>query len=248
MSDQVQLESRSAATPGLDARRSRQCSKRELLAGHPLFASLDSGDIDRLVEYARIDHFEKGAVVFSLDDPGSGLLAVVAGAVKISVLSPEGKETIYNVIHQGEVFGEIALLDGRKRTANATALTACDILVLDRRDFIPFLRANPEIGLTLLAVLCDRLRRASDTVEDVLFLDYAGRLAKTVLRLSAPDQTGKRRVRATQKEMGQMIGLSRESTNKQLQSWVRNKWISVEKGGLIVKNAPALEKFAMENL
>ena len=248
MNQEMQLDSRQNAPNAPDARKGRSASKRELLAGHPLFATLDAADMDRLADYSHVDHFAKGTVLFSAGDPGSGLLAVVNGAVKIAVQSPEGKEIVHNVIHPGEVFGEIALLDGRMRTANAIAMVESDILVLDRRDFIPFLKLNPEIGLTLLSVLCDRLRRTSDDVEDVLFLDFSGRLAKTVLRLSTPDQTGKRRVRATQKDMGQMIGLSRESTNKQLQAWVRNKWISVEKGGLIVKNAAALEKFAMENL
>ena len=247
MNDQLQLEERMIPIQISEPRKQRSCSKREQLAGHPLFAGLEADDIDRLVDYARIDHFAKGAVVFMSGDPGSGLFAVVSGAVKISGQTSEGKEIIHNVIHPGEVFGEIALLDGRRRTANATAMTSCDLLVLDRKDFIPFLKINPEIGLTLLSVLCERLRRGSDNVEDVLFLGFSSRLAKTVLRLSAPDQSGKRRVRATQKEMGQMIGLSRESTNKQLQSWVRNKWISVEKGGLIVKDADALEQFALEN-
>lgn len=237
-----------SSSAGPVARRSLKSSKHELLAGHPLFATLDRSDINKLVDYARIETFEKGSVIFRACDPGLGLMAIVSGAVKISVQGQDGKEQVYNVIHPGEVFGEIALLDGRARTANATTIMESEILTLDRRDFIPFLRVNPEIGLTLLSVLCERLRRTSDQVEDVLFLDSAGRLAKTVLRLSSPDQNGNRRARATQKEMGQMIGLSRESTNKQLQSWVRNKWISIEKGGLIVKNAAALEKFAMENL
>jgi CRP/FNR family transcriptional regulator, cyclic AMP receptor protein len=237
-----------AATVGQLDRKKQASPKREVLAGHPLFATLDDRDIDQIIDYSRIAHFSKGATIFTAGEPGSGLLAVMSGAVRITGHSAEGKEIVYNTIHAGEVFGEIALLDGRQRTANATAMTECEILSLDRRDFIPFLKQNPEIGLTLLSVLCERLRRTSDHVEDVLFLDVAGRLAKTVLRLSTPDQTGKRRVRATQKEMGQMIGLSRESTNKQLQNWVRNKWVTVEKGGLIVKNAAALEKFAMENL
>ena len=233
---------------GLPHRKGKTASKRDLLQSHPLFATLDDRDIEHLIGYAHVARVAKGGVIFSTGHPGSGLLAVVSGAVKISVLSADGKEVVHNIIHPGEVFGEIALLDGRPRTANATAIAESEILALDRRDFIPFLKLNPDVGLTLLSVLCERMRRFSDQVEDVLFLDVAGRLAKTVLRLSTPDSAGRRRVRATQKEIGQMIGLSRESTNKQLQVWVRNKWITIEKGGLIVKHAEALEKFALENL
>lgn len=248
MNEMMLEESSSPSITGTLSGRGHKSAKHALLAGHPLFSTLDRADIEKLVDYARIESFTKGASIFQANDPGHGLLAVVRGAVKIGVQGEDGKETVFNIIHPGEVFGEIALLDGRPRTTNATALAECDLLALDRRDFIPFLRLNPEIGLTLLSVLCDRLRRTSDQVEDVLFLDVAGRLAKTVLRLSASDQNGNRRVRATQKEMGQMIGLSRESTNKQLQAWVRSKWITIEKGGIIVKNAAALERFAMENL
>ena len=176
------------------------------------------------------------------------MMAVVSGGVKIGSLSAEGKDVVLNIIQPGEVFGEIALLDGRPRTANATAIHDSEILVLERRDFIPYLKQTPEVGLTLLAVLCDRLRRTSEQVEDVLFLDVSGRLAKTILRLAMRSRQSNRHVRATQKEIGQMIGLSRESTNKQLQCWVRRDWIVIEKGGLIIKNAAALERFALGHL
>lgn len=236
------------AAPVTTVRFARPAAKRELLAGHPLFSGLAPEDLDRLSGYSRIVHSEKGTTIFSKGDPGSGLMAVVSGSVKISVPSPDGKEVALNIIQPGEVFGEIALLDGRPRTANACAMQDSELLILERREFIPFLRQSPEIGLTLLAVLCDRLRRTSEQVEDVLFLDVSGRLAKTILRLSTHENEGRRHVRATQKEIGQMIGLSRESTNKQLQTWVRCKWIAIEKGGLTIKNTRALEKFAVENL
>ena len=230
------------------ARFPRHSAKRDLLAGHPLFSGLKLDDLERLSGYSRIVRAEKGSAIFSKGDPGTGLMAVVSGGVKISVPSPDGKEVVLNTIQPGEVFGEIALLDGRSRTANAFAMLDSELLILERREFIPFLKQSPEVGLTLLAVLCDRLRRTSEQVEDVLFLDVSGRLAKTILRLSAHEPDGRRYVHATQKEIGQMIGLSRESTNKQLQAWVRSKWIAVEKGGLTIKNAAALEKFAVDNL
>ena len=223
-------------------------TKRDLLAGHPLFSSMKAEEIERLASYARIVRFARSSVIFSKGDEGSGLMAVVSGGVKISSLSQEGKDVVLNLIQPGEVFGEIALLDGRPRTANATAMQDSEILVLERRDFIPYLKQTPEVGLTLLAVLCDRLRRTSEQVEDVLFLDVSGRLAKTILRLAKHQRHGNSQVKATQKEIGQMIGLSRESTNKQLQCWVRRDWIAIEKGGLTIKNAAELERFALDHL
>src|SRR6266702_2327381 len=83
-----------------------------------------------------------------------------------------------SIFGKGEIFGEIALLDGRPRTADATAMSDCELMVIERRDFLDLVRSQPEIALKLMEVLCARLRHTSEQVEDVLFLDLPGRLAK----------------------------------------------------------------------
>jgi CRP/FNR family cyclic AMP-dependent transcriptional regulator len=226
---------------------SRISLKRAVLQKLPLFSTLSSLEIDRLVAYARLQRVRRGEVLFSKGDVGSTLIAVVSGAVKICVPSSEGKEIVLNVIQPGEVFGEISLLDGQPRTANALCMFDSEILTLDRREFIPFLKQNPDVMLTLLAVLCGRLRRTSEQVEDVLFLELDSRLAKMLLLRAQVDSQGTLRVRATQKELGQMIGLSRESTNKQLQIWSNRGFIQIEKGSVIILNHGALQKFSGSN-
>jgi CRP/FNR family transcriptional regulator, cyclic AMP receptor protein len=219
---------------------SRAAQKRDILARYPMFSTLNPAEIERLAAYARLEHFSRGTMIFSKGDAGSALMAVVSGRVKICVPSADGKEIVFNLVNAGEVFGEIALLDGRPRTAHAIAMNDSEILVLDRREFVPFLRNNPDVALTLLAVLCARVRRTSEQVEDVLFLDLATRLAKLLLSLA--EQTGSPRLRVTQKELGQMIGLSRESINKQLQVWAARGWLRIEKGGLVLVDPGALTK------
>jgi CRP-like cAMP-binding protein len=145
------------------------------------------------------------------------------------------------------VFGEIALLDGRPRTADAVAVEDCDVLVLDRREFVPLLRANPDLALKLMELLCGRLRRTSEQVEDVMFLDLEGRLAKALLRLAGEQRRGDARtalVRITQRELGQMIGMSRESTNKALRDWQRRGWVRLVKGGVAIRSPDQLEVVA----
>jgi CRP/FNR family transcriptional regulator, cyclic AMP receptor protein len=229
--------------PSGGGQRSSASLKREVLKKLPLFSTLSLLEIDRLAAYAHLKLVRRGEVLFSKGDDGSTLIAVVSGSIKICVPSAEGKEIVLNVIHASEVFGEISLLDGQPRTANASAMSDGEILTLDRREFIPFLRQNPDVMLTLLAVLCSRLRRTSEQVEDVLFLELSIRLAKVLLRTGQVDR-GKLRVRATQKELGQMIGLSRESTNKQLRSWASGGIIKIEKGGVIILTPGALQKIA----
>jgi CRP/FNR family cyclic AMP-dependent transcriptional regulator len=216
-------------------------TRRQFLASHELFRHLSSVALDRLANHVRPMRIQRGVAVFRKGDEGTGLVAVVSGRIKIVTQTLEGKEAVLNLINPGEVFGEIALLDGRPRTADAIALSDCEVLVLERRDFIPFLRDNPDVGLHLMAVLCERLRRTTEQVEDVMFLELPARLAKVIQRfVVAPDW----RLRITQRELGQMIGVSRESTNKELRRWQRKGWISLEKNTLVVRRPDMVARIA----
>src|SRR3978361_1142733 len=112
--------------------------KLSVLRKHPYFADLEPEAFDQLCRYARHATMKRGATIASKGDPGTSLFAVISGTVKISVSSPDGRNAILNLISAGEIFGEVALLDGRERTADATANTNCEIFVIDRRDFLPF--------------------------------------------------------------------------------------------------------------
>ena len=208
--------------------------KQAILRAHPLFGQLGADAVNRLASYAHTKSFASGARIFEKGDPGTSLFAVCSGTVKISNQSTSGKDAVFNLIPAGAIFGEIALLDGEARTADAFALTNCELMVIDRRDFVPLVSQHPEIALKLIEILCRRIRRTSEQVEDVTFLDLPGRLAKTLLRLSADSGAQSRKVSITQREIGQMIGMSRESTNKQLREWEENKWVKLERGGVIV--------------
>jgi CRP-like cAMP-binding protein len=116
-------------------------------------------------------------------------------------------------------------------------------MLIDRRDFVPLVSQRPEIALKLIEILCGRIRRTSEQVEDVTFLNLPGRLAKTLLWLSAESAPSQgRKVSITQREIGQIIGMSRESTNKQLREWEEKKWIRLERGSVVVLDRrPLLE-------
>jgi len=223
-------------------RSAPEFDKRAIFAAHPLFGKLGPDAIERLTSYAHTKTFAAGATIFERGDPGDGLFAVLAGTVRISNRSVDGKDAVFNLIKPGEIFGEIALLDGRERTADAQAATDCTLLLIDRRDFIPLLTAQPELAMKLIEVLCGRLRHTSEQVEDMLFLDLPRRLAKTLLWLSANSPS--RRLSITQREIGQIVGMTRESANKQLREWEEQKWVRLERGRILLLDTQALAQIA----
>jgi CRP/FNR family cyclic AMP-dependent transcriptional regulator len=222
--------------------------KLALLRNHSLFGLLPPAAIEHLGSYMKRRTLPRGSTIFAKGDPGTGLMGVLAGSVKISVPSADGRDIVLNIIHEDEIFGEIALLDGHPRTADATAMTDCELMVIERRDFIAYLRSQPDLTMQIIEILCSRLRRTSEQVQDVTFLDLPKRLAKALLRLiaDAEGQASMRKVTITQREISQIIGRSRESTNKQLRIWAAHGWIRLERGAVTVLRREKIAEAAAE--
>lgn len=229
------------------ARRPRAGSAElALLRGHPVFGALEPAQLEQLVSYARTRRVPAGTTLFSKGDPGTELFAVSAGTVKISVPAPDGREAMFNLLHPGEIFGEIALLDGRPRTADAMAMTDCELTVIERRDFLAFVHSEPNVALQLIALLCERLRIASEHYEEVVFLDLPTRLARILLQLADQTEAGaaEPKLKITQREISQMLGSTRESVNKQLRAWSKRGVIALERGGIVVYRLATLAAIA----
>lgn len=217
-------------------------SKLSVLRQHPIFCDLEPEAFDQLCRYAKRSTLKRGDAIFSKGDPGNSLFAVISGTVKISISSPEGRSAIFNLIGAGEIFGEVALLDGLARTADATANTGCEIFVIDRREFLPFLRGQPALAMKFIELLCTRLRWTSDQVEQVILQNLPGRLASALIRLTEKYKLAPagRTIAVTQQEISEMVGMTRESINKQLRAWATRNWVRLEHGAIVVLNAEAL--------
>jgi CRP-like cAMP-binding protein len=228
----------------------RPLDKLSLLRSHVLFRDLPPPIIERIGSYMKIRRIPRGTTLFVKGDPGTGLIGVLQGSVKISLASADGRDIVLNIIQPGEIFGEIALLDGHPRTADATAMSDCELMVIERRDFIQFLRSQPDMTLKFIEILCGRLRRTSEQVQDLTFLDLPTRLAKALLQLTSQTENPapKRKVAITQRELSQIIGRSRESTNKQLRTWAKQGWIALDRGGVTVLSPGKLNGIAEAGL
>jgi len=221
--------------------------KRQIFQRHFLFGKLSPNEIDTLISYSRVERYRAGREIFAKGSPGQSLMAVLRGSVKISSLSVGGKEVVFAIYNEGEIFGDMSVLDGGERSADATAMTDCELLVLSRRDILPLLERRADLCMILLKVLCHRLRQTSEQVEDVVFRHLESRVAKALLQLV--ERVGLRALNSpsvelhvSQRELGSMAGGSRESVNKILQNWHRQGLIDISKGSIIIRNVEAIER------
>src|ERR1700683_4512526 len=226
--------------------RSFPSSKLAVLRKHPVFCDLDSEAFDQLCRYAKHAALKRGATICSKGDPGNSLVAVISGTVKISVSSAEGRSAILNLIGPGEIFGEMSVLDGQPRSADATANTNCEIFIIDRREFLPFVRSQPALAMKFIELLCTRLRWTSDQVEQIILQNLPGRLASALIRLTEKHKLapGGRTIAVTQQEISEMVGMTRESINKQLRIWASRQWVRLEHGAIVVLNEVPLQALA----
>jgi CRP/FNR family cyclic AMP-dependent transcriptional regulator len=218
-------------------------SKLSVLRKHAYFADLAPEAFEQLCRYAKHCTLKKGTPIFSKGDPPTSLFAVISGTVKISISSPDGRNAILNLIGPGEIFGEMALLDGQVRSADATANTNCEMFTIDRREFVPFVRSQPTLAMKFIELLCARLRWTSDQVEQVILQNLPGRLASALLRLTERRKSdeGERTIAVTQQEISEMVGMTRESINKQLRAWAARGWVRLEHGAIVVLKPEPLQ-------
>jgi len=221
--------------------------RRELLRNSHLFSHLEDSEADAILAGAAVMHYPEGARIFAKGDPGDSMMAVLKGRVAIHDPSPGGRQVLLTVFREGDVFGEMALIDGKERSANATAAAACDLLVVSRQSFLRLLEHRPNVCMALMIVLCDRLRRTNEQVEDFAFLGLERRIAKLLLRLA--DETDQRTpsslsVKIGQRALGELVGGSRERINKVLQDWRRSGIIALEHGSIQICDRQALTDLA----
>jgi len=207
----------------------------DMLLRNSLFAGLAAPELDALTKLLRQSDIKTRAVVCHQGDPGNSLYVVLSGLLKVVTSSEDGHEVVLSMLGPGMTFGEIALLDGRPRSASVIACQASTIATIDRHGFNQFLANYPETRDKLIVALCGRIRTLTDRVEDLSALEVPARLARTLIALSetlGSELQGKRYVHAriSQGEIGSMVGAARESINKIMRQWEDKGVISIVDG------------------
>jgi CRP/FNR family transcriptional regulator, cyclic AMP receptor protein len=217
-----------------------------VLSRVPLFADLPSDELEALSARLRRLRHAKGDVIFRQGDPGTSLYIIQRGTVNITLSSRAGQQMILARLGAGEFFGEMALLDGEPRSANAVATDAAEFLLLDRDDFLTYLEARPKLAVRLLVVLARRLRNDAEIVQDAAFLDVPARLARIILQMSEstgqPSEDGTVIGPVAQTELAAMVGARRETVNKWIRFYERHGLIRSERGRITILKPESLQK------
>ncbi|HYH20081.1 MAG TPA: Crp/Fnr family transcriptional regulator [Azospirillum sp.] len=222
-----------------------------VLRRNRLLGALDQPEMDELLGLGRLVRYPADTTVFAKGDPGDSVFAILKGQIGIHTSSIDGKMMMLNILDAGDVLGEIALIDGRERTAGATALRPSDLFRIDRADFIPFLERHPRLAIHMMGVLCERLRWVSESIEDAVFLDVPRRLAKRLLQLARdygqPASGGLRIGQAISQEgLAHMLGVTREIVNRSLKALKKSNAIAYSKGFIVVTDLRLLRDMAGE--
>lgn len=201
-------------------------SKNQLLRNHFLLTQLAENDLHQISKAASIEHYGRNQSIFFQGDRKTDLMIVVSGRVKLSATSADGRELLASILEPGDMLGEISVIDGRPRSYDATALAPTELLIVHRQDLIPFLAKRPEICVSWLAILCERLRHSEKLVQETVFLKVEARLARQLIGLAKA--YGRKQgkgifldVKLTQRDLANLVGMTRESINKQLCRWRR---------------------------
>jgi CRP/FNR family transcriptional regulator, cyclic AMP receptor protein len=207
----------------------------------PLFAHLSEADLTRLAEAARERNYPRNSVILFEDDPGDALYVVATGQVKVVLIGEDGREVILSVLHEGNFFGEMALIDDEPRSAHVIAMADSNLLVLRREDFQRRMQETPTIALGLLRELSRRLRKADDKIGGLVLLDVNGRVARLLLQMADENDGKSITRRITHHTIAQMIGSSRETVSRTIRDLADRGLIDVSRKAILIKDRPALE-------
>ncbi len=213
-------------------------AKIEFLKKVPIFSELTSRDLERISQVTHHRSYKKDQVILIEEETGQTLFILMNGQVKISRIGEEGREVILAVMAEGDIFGEMSLLDGQSRSANVTLLQDSEMLLIYRDDFLRLLHEFPSIAINLLKELARRMRKSDSQIKSLSLKDSTGKVTSTLIRLA--EDIGQRKGNEvwikslpTQRDLANMAGTSRETISRMLQKLINDGYV-IKKGNRII--------------
>jgi CRP-like cAMP-binding protein len=200
-------------------------SHASIIASSEFFSAASPATIDAIASSAHEKNLVRGDVLFKEGEAPDALYIVLSGRIAIAIDNKplDSRESVVALMVEGDLFGDLALLDGGARSALARALEPSTVLHIPYSAVEPQLSTNPDLLWGITRVLARRLRAMDEALADSVFLDVTGRTAKRLLELSE----GKDEfvLPVTQEELAGMVGASRERVNKAIASFIRLGWL-----------------------
>lgn len=188
----------------------------------PIFEGFARETVAEVAEIASYRKWKGGTVIFQRGDEGSYLIVVVSGRIKLSLITPQGKELSLRHLEAGSLFGEMAILDGQPRSADATAVTATEGYVISKRDFLDLLTRNPAASQAIIGYLCSKLRETTEQLETIALYDLDSRVARfflaTLRNIHGDDlpDSANLQLALSQTEIASIVGASRPKINRSI--------------------------------
>jgi CRP/FNR family transcriptional regulator, cyclic AMP receptor protein len=208
-------------------------TEREFLKSVPLFSRMGEASLDAILRLTRRKRFRKDEVIFHEKEVGDSLFVILHGRVKVAIFGDDGKEVTLSILSEGDFFGEISLLDSEPRSATIIAEEECELLSLQRDDFMRAIEQDSGMSASLIQVLATRLRKANHQISTLALLDVYGRVARVIQELA--EEEGKRlkdgRVvvrRPTHMDIAHRIGSSRETVTRMMRDLEQNGHIETQ--------------------
>jgi CRP-like cAMP-binding protein len=209
---------------------------------------LPEAALNALVERGQLRQYAKRDIVYRRGEPGDSLMVVVKGRLKLSNVNVSGKEIVLYFLVPGDIYGEIAAMDGRERAANAVALEDCEVFLVYTRELVPILKAHPDAMFEIIQILCERVRAGAALIEDST-LEMRARVARGLQRLA--QHHGDRSPAGTcvqlalsHAELGNYLGLSRANVSRQLGQLREANVIKIEAAQIVILDEDGLAKVA----
>lgn len=210
----------------------------EKLSENPLFKGLEQFYLDDLIEVGDVRNWTRGSQVIVEGDAGDAVYFILTGRAKVTLYGEEGKEIVLAVLAEGDMFGELSIIDERPRSANVMAVRDMDCLVVSRKAFLEYLNRHHKVYLTMFAYLTTRLREATRQIGGLALLDVCGRIAHTLIGMSGEEEDTEKEVlaveRPTHEELAAMIGSSREVVSRALKKMSQEGYIKIEKSRILL--------------
>ena len=220
---------------------SKQAEFAVLLKMNPMFADLGTDELQRLAGLCHIRQLAAGEVLFQRGDAGDALFGIRRGQIRIETGASDRSRLTLNFMGPGELFGEVAVLDGQSRTTDATAGEPSELFVLRRDDFLSFLEREPRVAIKLIMLLCQRIRWQRERMEESVLQPLPVRLARRLCALATDFGS---EVHISQEQLGVFVGAARESVNRQLQLWRKDGILDLQRGRILLQNMNKLAAVA----